>query len=146
MFKNMLNLRKIMTDKELKKMSRADFLELLIEQSKEIEQLKAQLADTEEKLKNKETALNNAVPIMQSAFQINAEFDDVEVRSSQQLEKNAQLQEEQEKAALERERIVREKCIKMIEETQAKCKKMERATKDKCAELLKIARAQTEID
>lgn len=135
-----------MTDKELKKMSRADFLELLIAQGKEIEQLKAQLADREEKLKNSEMTLNNMTPITQSAFEINEVFDDVEFKSSHQLENLAHIKEEQEKAAIEMERIVREKCIKMIEETQAKCKKMERATKDKCAELLKMARAHTESD
>lgn len=129
-----------MTGKELENLTRAEFLKILIAQSNEIDFLKEQLAQAEEKLQK-----NNAKSdvVFKSASRISKKSED---EIAKQLEIIERMKEEQATAAAENERIIREKCIRMIEETQIKCKKMERATKDKCAEILRLARAQAETE
>lgn len=46
-----------MTEKELKNLTRADLLEMLLAQSKENEQLKIQLEETQKKLANRKIAV-----------------------------------------------------------------------------------------
>ena len=49
-----------MTDKELKRLSRGELLEMLIQQSKELERLRKQLDAAESALQNREIAITNA--------------------------------------------------------------------------------------
>ena len=60
-----------MTDKELKRLSRGELLEMLIQQSKELERLRKQLDAAESALQNREIAITNAGSIAEAALQLN---------------------------------------------------------------------------
>ncbi len=75
-----------MTDKNLKKLSRADLLELLLEESKENERLREKLRVASEKLKDKTILIENAGSIAEAAMQLNNVFAAAEAAAQQYLD------------------------------------------------------------
>ena len=60
-----------MTDKQLKKLKRADLLGLLVAQSKEIDRLKAELEETKQKLEDRDILINDCGSIAEASLAIN---------------------------------------------------------------------------
>lgn len=75
-----------MTDSELKKLSRKELLEIMIEQAEEIERLQAELKATEEKLQERELRINNVGSLAEAALQINGVFEAAQAAADQYLE------------------------------------------------------------
>ena len=63
-----------MTDKELKKLSRKDLLELLIEQGSEVERLKERLAAAEEKVQSRDLQLEETGSIAEASLALSGIF------------------------------------------------------------------------
>lgn len=63
-----------MNKKDLKKLSRLDLLELLFEQSKEIDNLKAELEETKNQLNQKEIMISDAGSIADAVLKLNDIF------------------------------------------------------------------------
>lgn len=97
-----LNMKKIdaKTEKDLKKLSRVELLQMLVHQTKEVEKLREQLEITENKLKEKEIMLNEAGNIAEAALKINKVIDAAQAAADQYLQ-NIALLEERYKAKLE---------------------------------------------
>lgn len=85
-----------MTDRELKKLSRADLLELLLEERRENERLRMELEKANEKLSDRMIQLENVGSIAEAALQLNGVFEAAEEAASQYLENVRRLAEEQE--------------------------------------------------
>ena len=64
-----------MTDRELKRIGRAELLELLLAQSEENEALQIRIEELEQELRNREIIIANAGTIADAAFQLNGVFD-----------------------------------------------------------------------
>ena len=64
-----------MTDKELKKLRRVELLELLVEQTAEMEELRGQLRQAQQELKNREILLEQAGSIAEAALALNQVFE-----------------------------------------------------------------------
>ena len=64
-----------MTDRELKRISRAELLELLLSQSEENKRLKERIEKLERELHDREIIIDNAGTIADAAFQLNGVFD-----------------------------------------------------------------------
>ncbi len=75
-----------MTNKELKKLSRADLLELLLEERRENERLRAVLKKACEKLADKNVSIQNAGSIADAAFALNGVFEAAEAAAAQYLD------------------------------------------------------------
>ena len=75
-----------MTDKELRKLNRAELLEMLISVSKENENLKKALSDTEEKLNSREILINEAGSIAEASLILNGVFEDAQKACGQYIE------------------------------------------------------------
>lgn len=75
-----------MTDRELKKLSRADLLELLLEESRENERLREQLREANEKLADRAIILENTGSIAEAALRLNGVFEAAERAAVQYLE------------------------------------------------------------
>lgn len=75
-----------MTDRELRKMKRAELLEVMVNQSKEIEILKEKLKQAEEKLNEREIQIEKAGSIAEAALQLNHIFEDAQKAADQYLE------------------------------------------------------------
>ncbi|MGN0332732.1 MAG: hypothetical protein ACI4D9_06895 [Lachnospiraceae bacterium] len=107
-----------MTDKELHKLKRAELLEMLVEQGKEVEQLRAQLEEANKKLEDKQICLNKAGNIAQASLQLNGVFDAAQEAAQQYLENIQRLNDRQEQVCKLMEQSTREKCDTMIQEAQ----------------------------
>ena len=84
-----------MTDRELRKLSRAELLELLLEESRENERLRAQLQEMNEKLADRAIRRERAGSIAEAALQLNGVFQAAEEAAAQYLENVRRLAEEQ---------------------------------------------------
>lgn len=122
-----------MTEKELQKLKRADLLEILVEQGKEIEKLHAEIDTLQKKLNDRTICIDKAGTIAEASFQLNGIFEAAHAASAQYLENIQHLSERQEKI-----------CAKMEQESREKCETMERETTEKCEAML--AEAQKGVD
>ena len=84
-----------MTDRELRKLSRAELLELLLEESRENERLRAQLQEMNEKLADRAIRIERAGSIAEAALQLNGVLQAAEEAAAQYLENVRRLAEEQ---------------------------------------------------
>ncbi len=72
--------------KELKKLNRAELLEILISQSKEIDSLKQQLQEANEKLEDRRIIIENAGSIAEASLMLNGVFEAAQNAAEQYLE------------------------------------------------------------
>ena len=84
-----------MTERELKKLSRADLLELLLEEQRENEGLRQQLEEAERKLADRRIQLEQAGSIAEAALRLNGVFAAAEAAAEQYLDSVRSLTEEQ---------------------------------------------------
>lgn len=75
---------------QLKKLSRADLLELLLAESNENEQLRAQLDEANRKLASRELELEQAGSLAEAALRLNGVFEAAD-RAAQQYMENVRL-------------------------------------------------------
>ncbi len=103
-----------MTDKELKKLSRTDLLEMLIKQSKEIERLQEVIKKNEEELQSKRIMLNEAGSIAEASLKVNQIFENAQKAADQYLANVCELKERQSDICAQMERETKKKCNDMI--------------------------------
>lgn len=85
-----------MTGKELKKLNRADLLELLLEERRENERLRSQLARANDRLNDRSIQIETAGSIAEAALQLNNVFAAAQAAADQYLENIRRLAEERE--------------------------------------------------
>lgn len=78
-----------MTDKELRKLSRAELLEMLIQQIERNEELEAELKKAKTELRNRAITIENAGSLEEAALQINGVFEAAD-RAAKQYLRNVQ--------------------------------------------------------
>ena len=74
-----------MTDKTLRKMSRRELMEMLLEQSKEVERLRAELEQAEQKLRSRQILLREAGSIAEASLRLNEMFESAQRSADQYL-------------------------------------------------------------
>lgn len=84
-----------MTERELRKLSRFDLLQLLLKEIKENEKLRKEREVLQEALNNKEIRIQEAGSIAEAALQLNGIFEAAEQAAAQYLENVRNLTEEQ---------------------------------------------------
>lgn len=75
-----------MTERELRKLSRLDLLELLVRQMEENERLRAELKQAREQLESRELMLESAGSIAQASLQISRVFESAQMAADVYLE------------------------------------------------------------
>lgn len=88
-----------MTDKELRKLSRADLLEMLLEQTKLVDKLKIELEETKAALSERRLDIENSGSIAEAALKVNRVFEAAQKASEQYLENIKRREEEATKAS-----------------------------------------------
>ena len=83
-----------MTDKELRKLKRTDLLELLIEQSKEVESLKKRIGELEAELADRRLLIYKRGSIAEAALKLNGVFEAAEAAAQEYLENIRRISEE----------------------------------------------------
>lgn len=118
-----------MTDKQLKKLKRVELLELLVEQSSEMEELREKLRQAEAALEKRDLKLQNAGSMAEAALSLREVFEAADLAAGDFLNGVRSAYESREA---------------MLEETRAHCKNMEDETRAKCEEMLRQAKADGE--
>ncbi len=75
-----------MTEKELKRLSRVELLEMLLAQTKENQKLKKQLQEAQEALSDREIAIEKAGTMAEAALLLNGVFEAADQAARQYLE------------------------------------------------------------
>lgn len=109
-----------MTDRELKKLSRTQLLEMLLAQSREVAKLRAELQTAQQALENRKIQMEEAGNIAVAALKMNGVFEAAQAAAEQYLQNVSEL----------------------MEDTRERCRLMEENTRRNCEEL--ILAAQTE--
>lgn len=109
-----------MTDRELKKLTRVELLEMLIEQSKKVRQLQAELDAANARLESRDLAISKAGSIAEASLQLSGIFDAAQQAANQYLMNVQQMQSRCDH--IEADAIRRSE--QMLSETQAKCDMM----------------------
>lgn len=133
-----------MTETNLKKLSRGDLLEMLVAQGEELEFLKQKLADTEDKLQQKELAINEAGSIADASLKLNGVFEAAQASCEQYIDNIKLLSERQQQVCEELEQESRAKAETLLAETTEKCETMENEMKTRCEEMLAKAKAESQ--
>lgn len=96
-----------MTEKELKKQSRAELLELLLLQTKESERLKARLEKTEEQLRDRQLQIREAGDLAHAVLAVNGVMEAAQAAAQQYLDNLAQMDAQ-----------IQVRCEEMLEEAR----------------------------
>lgn len=113
-----------MTDKELRKLSRMELLQMLLTQSREVERLQKKLEQMETALKDRQLMLEDAGSIAEASLRVNRVFETAQTAADQYLSN-----------------IKRQYAV-----TLARCEAMEKETREKCQRLLREAMEQSETE
>lgn len=128
-----------MTDKELQKLSRSALLEMLLEQSRENDRLRAQVEKLARQLSDRQFKIDQAGSIAEASMQINQVFEAAQAAAEQYLENIRALSGRQEQICRKLEEESTQKANALLAETERKCRTMEAATTEKCARMTKEA-------
>ena len=133
-----------MKEQDLRKLTRTELLEMLIQQGEEMETLRIKLQDHEQQLESRKLQMEQAGSIAEAAVSISGVFEAAEAAAAQYLENIREHSEKQEsyteeaRALLENTRI---QCAEMIAKTAAECEKMtQKAKKEALAYWTKVSR------
>ncbi len=121
-----------MTDKDLRKLNRVELLQMLLEQGRQNDALRAQLDQANAQLASRQVALDEAGSIAEAAMQLNQVFFAAQQAADQYLENIRTLSGRQEAVCAKREAESRSKCEQMLAETQKKCQSLEDQTRSRC--------------
>ena len=121
-----------MTDKDLRKLNRVELLQMLLEQGKQNDALRAQLDQANAQLASRQVALDEAGSIAEAAMQLNQVFASAQRAADQYLENIRTLSGRQEAVCAKREAESRSKCEQMLAEAQKKCQSLEEQTRARC--------------
>lgn len=75
-----------MTDKELRKLSRRELLEMLILQTRKVESLEKQLEEANRKLQDRQLLIEDAGSLSEAVMRLNGVFEAAEAAAQQYLE------------------------------------------------------------
>lgn len=140
-----------MTDRELRKLSRRDLLELLVSQGRERDALQTELEQVKAAFENRQLQIEQAGSVAEAALQLNGVFEAAQAAAQQYLENIRQRSEDVEEicarreaacAALEAE--TRQKIDRQMQEAAKAAQDMEENTRRKCQAMEAEAREKSE--
>ena len=126
-----------MTDRQLRKASRIDLLKLLLEQKKENETLRQQLAQIQEQLRQRQIAIDQSGTLAEAALKLSGIFDAAECACQYHTENIRNLSGRQEEICRTMERETREKCDRMLEQAKQMAKVYWDEYTEKCNRYMK---------
>lgn len=114
-----------MDEKDLRKLNRAELLEMLIDAYKEVDALKAELAEKDEKLQQRELIMENAGSLAEASLQLNGVFTAAQAAVDQYVSAVKSRWETIDAACQARERETAEKSRRILEEAEKHAVEME---------------------
>ena len=120
-----------MTDKELKKLNRAELLELLLIQTREIERLNTQVEELQAELNQRKITLVQAGNIAEAALKLNHVFEAAQAAADQYLLSVTNPAEDTQK-----------QCAEMLEQTRQQCQQMTLTAHQHAMEVWRVIRQE----
>ena len=133
-----------MEEKDVRKLSRTELLEMLIEQTKEVERLEGLLQEANSRLASRDLAIDEAGSIASAALQVNGVFDATQRAAEQYLENIRSLSGRQEELCARMEVEARDRASQMIAEAKERCVALENETVARCVALVQKAKTESE--
>lgn len=121
-----------MTEKELKKLSRRELLEMLILQTRRVEELEADINELNDKLQARELSVKNADSIAEASLKISGVFEDADSAAQIYLENVKKLSGEGEDLSKQLEEEGREKALRLLRDTELLCREREQRADEYC--------------
>ena len=115
--------RRRMTDKELKRLSRSELLEMLIAQMKENEALQSRLELAEAQLNDRQIAMEKAGTLAEASLSLNGVFEAAEAAAQQYLENIERMSGQQETICRDMQAEAEAKAAEIVREAQEYSKK-----------------------
>ena len=109
-----------MTERELRRLSRTDLLELLLAQRRENEQLRCLLDQTQAQLADRTIQIDQAGSIAEASLQLSGIFNAAQDSCQYYLENIKLLSERQNVVCQQMEQETKEKCDRMVAEAEQK--------------------------
>ena len=109
-----------MTERELRRLSRTDLLELLVAQRRENEQLRCILDQTQAQLADRTIQIDKAGSIAEASLQLSGIFNAAQDSCQYYLDNIRLLSERQSQVCQQMERETKEKCDRMVAEAELK--------------------------
>lgn len=128
-----------MTDQELHKLSRKELLELLLDQSRQLDSLQEQLQQAQAQLTNRQLLLDKAGSIAEASLQLNRVFEAAQAAAEQYLENVQILSARQTEVCQRLEAESQQKADALLSEMQTRCQAMEAETRAKCEAMTREA-------
>ena len=138
-----------MTQKELKKLSRPQLLEMLLLQTDKAEQLEKELEDTKNLLADRKLQLERVGSIAEAALDLNGVFKAAQAAADQYLENAIASYQDidllRSNTKMECDRMLLEtqkKCDEMKAESEERCKRMEADTIKRCRNAIRKMKSE----
>lgn len=138
-----------MTQKELKKLSRPQLLEMLLLQTEKAEQLEKELEDTKNLLADRKLQLERVGSIAEAALDLNGVFKAAQAAADQYLENAIVSYQDidllRSNTKMECDRMLLEtqkKCDEMKAESEERCKRMEADTIKRCRNAIRKMKSE----
>ena len=109
-----------MTEKELRRLSRTDLLELLLAQRRENEQLRCILDETQAQLADRTIKIDQAGSIAEASLQLSGIFTAAQDSCQYYMDNIRMLSERQSQVCQKMEQETKEKCDRMVAEAELK--------------------------
>ena len=113
-----------MTDKELRRLSRGELLEMLIAQAAENDQLKNRLEQAEAQLRDRKIAINNAGSLAEAALSLNGVFQAAEAAAQQYLENIERISGQQDAICRDMKEQAKQEAAEIRQEAEAYSQKV----------------------
>ena len=127
-----------MEQKDLKRLSRADLLEMLVDQSAELQRMQMKYEAAQRALDQRTIMIDNAGNIANAALKLNGVFEAAQASAQQYLDSVEALAQRKEDEA-EQKRI-----DNMLKNVQWRCVKMEEETKLRCSQMVERAKVESQ--
>ena len=109
-----------MTERELRRLSRSDLLELFLAQRRENEQLRCLLDQAEARLADRTIQIDKAGSLAEASLQLSGIFNAAQDSCQYYLDNIRQLSERQNMICQQMEAETKERCERMVEEAELK--------------------------
>lgn len=129
-----------MTDKELRRLGRAELLEMLISQSEENEQLREQVVNLQRLLDERRIINERAGSIAEASLMLNKIFEAAESAAQDYINNIRTMSEKQDEISRRIEEDAQRKMQQMIADTECRCQLLQSTTEKECEELKTKAR------
>ncbi len=125
-------------NKEYRRLSRKELLELLIEESEKSEELERQLQVACDELASKDLKIQESGSIAEAALALNGVFEAAQAACAQYIENIKKQSAVQDRINAEREAKSREQAERIVREANQKARSIEEKTRVRCEKLIAL--------